>query len=100
RYLGLGGQPVRITQAKAGAVGKMGVMVNSVAPGGPAEQGGILLGDVVLAFGGVSVSDPGEVMAVLMAQNPGDVVPVRLLRAGEIVEAAITVGEYPQHREG
>lgn len=102
RYLGLGGQPVRIPPAPGGAnpAGEMGVMVISVAPGGPADRAGILLGDVVLAFGGVPVGDPGEVMAVLMAQDPGDVVPVRLLRAGAVVEAAITIGEYPRHGEG
>lgn len=99
RYLGLGGQPVRIPHATGGA-GETGVMVISVAPGGPAERAGILLGDVVLAFGGVPVGDPAEVMGVLMAQDPGHVVPVRLLRAGAVVEAAITVGEYPRHGEG
>jgi S1-C subfamily serine protease len=102
RYLGLGGQPVRIPHATEGAnaAGEMGVMVISVAPGGPADRAGILLGDVVLAFGGVPVGDPGDVMGVLMAHEVGDEVPVRLLRAGAVVDAAITIGEYPRHGEG
>ena len=101
-YLGLGGQPVRLTQANRGTnvAGEMGMMVVSVAPGGPADRAGILLGDVVLALGGVPVSDPGEVMALLGARGVGDVVPVRLLRAGTAMDAAITVGEYPRRREG
>lgn len=101
-YLGLGGQPVRITQANrgAGGAGETGVMVISVAPGGPADRAGILLGDVILSFGGAPVSDPGEVLGLLAAQGVGAEVPVRLLRAGSVVDAAITVGEYPRHREG
>jgi S1-C subfamily serine protease len=101
-YLGLGGQPVRLTQAnrEANVAGEMGMMVVSVASGGPADRAGILLGDVVLALGGVPVSDPGEVMSLLAAQGVGDVVPVRLLRAGTLVDAAITVGEYPRRGEG
>lgn len=101
-YLGMGGQPVRITQTARGGdvAGQRGLIVVSVAPGGPADRAGILLGDVVLAFAGAPVSDPGEVLRLLGAQTVGEVVPVRLLRAGELVDAAITVGEYPTHREG
>jgi S1-C subfamily serine protease len=101
-YLGLGGQPVRIVQAnrRMGVPGETGLMVVSVAPDGPAERAGILLGDVLLSFGGVPVSDPGEVLGLLAAQAVGSEVPLRLLRAGQPVELSITVGEYPHHREG
>lgn len=101
-YLGLGMQPVRITQAnrETGAAGETGLMVVSVAPGGPADRAGILLGDVVLAFAGTAVSDPGEVLALLGAQPVGGAVPVRLLRAGAPTELAVTIGEYPHTREG
>lgn len=101
-YLGLGMQPVRVTQANRGAgeAGETGLMVVSVAPGGPADRAGLLLGDVILSFGGVPVSDPGEVMGLLGAQAVGSEVPVRLLRAGAQQDAAITIAEYPQHREG
>jgi serine protease Do len=101
-YLGMGGQPVRITQASRGteAAGRMGMMIISIAPGGPAEGAGILLGDIVLGFAGREVGDPGEVLALLRSQAVGAQVPVRLLRAGELVEATLTVAEFPQHREG
>jgi S1-C subfamily serine protease len=99
-YLGMGGQPVRITQANRGAAGETGLMVVSVAPGGPADRAGILLGDVVLSFAGVAVSDPGEVLGLLGAQAVGSEVPVRLLRAGNPAEVTVTIGEYPHGREG
>jgi S1-C subfamily serine protease len=101
-FLGLGGQAVRIPPASRGTgeAGDTGVMVVSVAPGGPADRAGILLGDVVLSFAGVPVSDPGEVLAVLGAQPVGAVVPVRLLRAGALTELSVTIGEYPRTREG
>ena len=101
-YLGMGGQSVRIPQGKDGSneAGETGVMVFSVAPGGPAERAGILLGDIVLRFAGVAVSDPGEVLSLLRAQAVGAEVPVQLLRAGGVVDVTLTIGEYPQHREG
>ena len=101
-YLGVGMQSVRIVQAnrRMSIPEETGLMVVSVAPGGPAEAAGILLGDIVLSFAGVAVSDPGEVLALLGAQSVGTEVPVRLLRAGEPLELAITVREYPHHREG
>lgn len=99
-YLGMGGQPVRIPQASPGteAAGETGVMITSVAPGGPAERAGILLGDIVLSFAGVPVGDPGEVLGLLRAQAVGTEVPVRLLRAGGRVDATLTIGEHPRRR--
>lgn len=101
-YLGLGGQPVRIPPGnrEGGGAGQTGLMVVSVAPGGPGDRAGIMLGDVVLSFAGTPVSDAGEVLALLSAQPVGSEVPVRLLRAGQLVDATVTIGEYPQHREG
>lgn len=101
-YLGMGGQSVRIPPAQrgTGAAGETGVMIISVAPGGPADRAGILLGDVVLSFAGVPVSDAGDVMRLMGAQDVGAEVPVRLLRAGGVVDVVITLGEHPHHREG
>jgi S1-C subfamily serine protease len=101
-YLGLGVQPVVVTAAPRGAhvAGKRGLMVVSLAAGGPADAAGIMMGDIILSVGGVAVSERGEVMAMLGAQPVGGELPIKLLRAGGLADVTLTIGEYPQHREG
>ncbi|GJD50086.1 Putative serine protease HtrA [Methylobacterium crusticola] len=88
-YLGLGLQPVRRDDGGAG------LMVMSVEPGGPGAAAGLRQGDVVAAIDGEPVAG---LQALQRALGPGSVgTPVRLTlrRAGEAVEAALTIGERP-----
>ena len=58
-WLGAGGQPVTAEMFQALQLARpYGVLVNSVQPGGPADQAGIKVGDVVVAVNGREVDDP------------------------------------------
>lgn len=98
-YLGLGMQPVRLPDNLKSALNltsKSGVIVVNVEANGPADKGGVLLGDVLVALDGVSVSDTGEVLALLNnSDRVGKTVSVQLVRGGALIELAVAIAEKP-----
>ena len=98
-YLGLGMQPVRLPDNLKSALNltsKSGVIVVNLEANGPAGKGGVLLGDVLVALDGVSVSDTGEVLALLNnSDRVGKTVSVQLVRGGALIELAVAIAEKP-----
>lgn len=98
-YLGLGMQPVRLPNNLIAALNlpaPTGVIVVNVESEGPADNAGVLLGDVLVKFDGMTVSDTGDVMALLNSSDRvGKTVPVQLVRGGVLVEIEIAIGERP-----
>ena len=93
-YLGVGVQPVRLSDALAELTGQeTGLMVMSVEADGPAAQGGLLQGDVILALDGEAVRHLDDLQGALNADRAGRSVPVRLVRSGAVQEVAVTVGK-------
>lgn len=92
-YLGLATYPVPLPPALRAATGEeVALLVSRVEPESPAARAGILLGDALLSVDGEAMQDPGELLALLGEERIGDTVPVRLLRAGEVRDVAVTVG--------
>lgn len=97
-YLGVGVQPVAIPddlQKSLSVTGETGVMVVQVEPGGPAEQAGVLLGDIVVGIGGTQLESIEDLQTFSDSGVIGKAVKAKLIRAGEAREVAITVGERP-----
>lgn len=98
-YLGIGTQPVALPASlsrKLGPQDKSGLIVLSLAPQGPAEQGGMLVGDILLDIEGQPLRDVADLQAVLGSETIGEKVRVGLVRGGERIESTITLGERPQ----
>lgn len=98
-FLGLAMQSVRLPDALRQAhqvSGPGGLLVVNVEPGGPGEQAGVLLGDIVLTVGGRPVHEPGDVVPLLGPDSVGTPLPLRLLRAGQPLEVPVTPGESPR----
>jgi S1-C subfamily serine protease len=92
-YLGVTTLPVRLPTAAAGRAGQPGgLLVSAVEEGSPADRGGLLLGDALLALGGAPVTHAGDLLPLLEEERIGQPLPVRLLRAGEVRELTVTVG--------
>jgi S1-C subfamily serine protease len=72
-----------------------GRMVVSVTRGGPAEQAGLRVGDVLLALNGISASGPHSLRAFLESERIGSTVEVRLLREGNVTTTHLTVAARP-----
>jgi putative serine protease PepD len=57
-----------------------GVLLSSIAPGGPAAEAGLQPDDVVLSVGGTPLDAAGDLTAIVREYAPGSVVPVTFLR--------------------
>lgn len=94
-WLGLGLQAVGLPVALQGAAGRdAGLMVLSIAAQGPAEQAGVLPGDILLDVNGGATPHPRAVARAITGMV-GQAVPLRLLRAGAPVELSITIAARP-----
>ena len=96
-YLGAGFQSVRLPQAPGGAESqhRLGLLVAKLAPEGPAERAGVLVGDIVLALDGKALEDPADLQTTLDPDRVGKLVRLQVLRGGKVTELGVTVGERP-----
>jgi len=81
-YLGVRTQPV-----------EKGLLVMWLEEGGPAEKGGILVGDILVSVNGQGVSDPDDLFAALSGDVVGKSIPVEVLRGGKPETVNVTAGE-------
>ena len=66
-------------------------MVVNVEPDSPADRGGLLIGDILLALDDRAVSDPGDVLAALGGDRIGQPIALRVARGGR-AETAVGDG--------
>jgi S1-C subfamily serine protease len=95
-YLGIAMQPVEVPEnmrSKLLTETRAGLLVVHIENGGPAEKAGVLLGDVVFEVGGKPVEHMDAIQDSLATAKIGDVLQVRVIRAGEIKPVSITLGE-------
>ena len=95
-YLGVRSQPASITTAQQSSLGReqgSGLLLVGVESGSPAEAGGLLVGDIIVAIAGQPVSDPDELAASLAGPVVGVPTPVEVLRGGRLETIAVTIGE-------
>ncbi len=95
-YLGVSSQPVHLPEQVRQATGEdVGLLVLAVEPGGPSDHAGLRYGDTVLKLGGEDIKDLSDFQAFLRADNVGKSVPVKVLRAGQLFDLQLTVGQRP-----
>lgn len=73
-----------------------GVEVLALEPGGPAEQAGLLEGDVLLALGDQSISSIDDLHRLLMQLPVGVPTIVSFLRQGRRLERLLVPAEFPK----
>jgi S1-C subfamily serine protease len=91
-YLGLAGQTVRLSDRQREGDRDAGLLVVAVSSGSPAEAGGILVGDVVVAFDGQPVQSPVDLLELLQGDRVGRTVSVRVVRGETRLDLSVTVG--------
>ena len=74
------------------AIGQAGAMVDFVYPGTPAEEGGLLPGDVITAIDGRAIDSPEAASAVIDSLHPGAVALFAVERLGQPVSMHVTLG--------
>jgi S1-C subfamily serine protease len=93
-YLGVGAQPTKLPETIANQLGQeTGLLLVSVEPGSPAEQGNLFMGDTILTLDGQPVRHLDDLFALLNGERMGSSVPVRILRGGQTHELSVTIGE-------
>jgi S1-C subfamily serine protease len=98
-WLGIATQPVRLPpplQRSLGVEADGGLVVVNVEPDSPADRGGLLIGDILLALDDQAVRDPGDVLAALGGERIGKAVTLRVARGGRAEQVSVTVGERPR----
>ena len=95
-YLGVGLHPIRLPDALRQSLQrneKTAAMVVEVEPDGPAHKAGIMIGDLLISFGGHPITRVEDVHAQLAAEAIGKPVVVKLVRGGAAQETSVVVGE-------
>jgi serine protease Do len=93
-YLGVGLQLVGVPEklrAETGRAAKSGLMVLSIEPGTSAEEGGLELGDILVASGETLLEDPETLQGVLRGDAVGKPMKFTVLRAGRAVEIELRI---------
>ncbi len=95
-FIGVRSQPAPITPAQQKALGReqaSGLLLVGVEDHSPAEKGGLLVGDIIVALGGKPVVDPDELLAALVGDVVGKPTAFEILRGGQPITLSVTVGE-------
>jgi S1-C subfamily serine protease len=97
-YLGISTQPVELQaalRARLGLEQRSGLMLLAIESGAPADRGGLLLGDILLAIGERAVDDGEALQMALGPQAVDTPTQVRIIRAGTLLEVTLTPAARP-----
>lgn len=95
-YLGVRTQPVEIPEAGRNSLRReqtSGLLILWLEENGPAQQGGLFVGDTIVAIGGQPVGDPDDLFSALNSDTVGKSIAVEVLRGGRSETVTVTVGE-------
>jgi S1-C subfamily serine protease len=106
-YLGVRMQTIDERLAEFADVPKQGVLITEVVPGSPAAEAGLrggdssvvvdgqtyrLGGDVIVRVGDRTIAGADELVVAVRERNPGDTVPVQLIREGRPLTVSVVLG--------
>ncbi|HKC92632.1 MAG TPA: DegQ family serine endoprotease [Nitrospira sp.] len=95
-FLGIGIQDLNQDLAKSfGIKDAKGAIVSDVKEDGPADQGGLKQGDVIISYQGSPVEEAVALQRMVTRTPVGTKVPVKVMRDGHEKELTITIGEQP-----
>jgi S1-C subfamily serine protease len=98
-YLGLAGQTQPFDRRLGRRLGldvPAGVLIASLADGGPAAAAGLRQGDLILAVDGEPTPTVDAVHKLLGRQTIGRTLTVRVLREGKVLDMQVTVAGRPE----
>lgn len=95
-YLGITTQPVALPDNfKAQLNQESGLLVIATEANSPASHAGLVLGDVLVKLGGESIATIDDLMSQLTNDRVGATLSAQILRAGQLHDVQLTVGERP-----
>ncbi len=73
--------------------GSRGIFVQQVTPGGPAEKGGVQVGDIITALDGKPVTRGQELMDHVADASIGETMKITVLRNGKTENCNVVIGD-------
>ena len=93
-YLGISSQLVRLPDAqRAGQAQEHGLLIVKVDENSPAEKGGLMLGDILVALDGHAINDSEDLQVLLTGDRVGKAIPVDVIRGNALQTLPVTVGQ-------
>ena len=95
-YIGIGGREIAPLHTQGGGMDQIqGIVVNEVAPDGPAAQAGIQVNDLIISVNSRPAVSALETMDQVAEIRPGSVIPVIVMRDDKKLTLQVTIQEYP-----
>jgi S1-C subfamily serine protease len=93
-YFGLHTSPVQAAAwLQTAADRDVGILVGAVEPGSPADQAGIVRGDIIIEANGAAITLPNRPIDLLKDLKPGDTLALKILHGDETRDVSITLGD-------
>jgi S1-C subfamily serine protease len=100
-YLGIGIQRVSFSEElrkKLSIQNRSGLIVLNVEPGGPSDQAGIFVGDILIALGETKVEQVDDLREYSDSGVAGKPVRIKYIRGGALADCLVTPEERPARR--
>ncbi len=93
-YLGISSQLVQLPEAQRGGRAEdHGLLILQVDAESPAQKGGLLLGDILIALDNHPLKDAEDLRSLLSGDRVGKTIPITVNRGGRIQTLQVTVGQ-------
>jgi serine protease DegQ len=95
-FLGIRSQEVELpadAEARLGRSQLTGLLLVGVERGQPAEQAGLMVGDILVGMNGHPVTDHDVLLDILAGDLAGKTLPAELLRGGNLARLDVRIGE-------
>jgi S1-C subfamily serine protease len=73
-----------------------GVVIEEVSSGTPADDAGLLSGDIIVAVDGQPIEQGSDLPLALIGHPAGDTISLTVFRDGDELTIDVTLGERPQ----
>ncbi|GCE21802.1 S1C family serine protease [Dictyobacter kobayashii] len=93
-FLGLSSQLVHLPEAqRAGRTQDHGLLIVNVEENSPAQQAGLLIGDIVVSLDGHTVTDTEDLQLLLTGERVGKALPIEVVRGDTVQTLTVTPGQ-------
>ncbi|MBO0792984.1 MAG: trypsin-like peptidase domain-containing protein [Ktedonobacteraceae bacterium] len=93
-YLGISSQFIQLPSGqRAGRTQEYGLLIVKVDEGSPAQQGGVMVGDILVALDGHIIQDIEDLHMLLKGERVGKTIPVEVIRGTAVQTLQVTIRE-------